>query len=232
MSASFEIVGEELEAVFSVIGSIFGAGLLPGGIGLAAYVLTALSFYTIAQRRGIKQAWMSWVPVLNLWILGSIADQYRYVAKGEIRSRRKVLLTLSVLQAVLSLVWIVVIVVMVVRLAVELPQLEHMNEAQLGARFVGIILTMVGTGLLMSVAAITEAVFRYIALHDLYASCEPGNKTLYLVLSILFNITMPVFLFICRSKDEGMPPRKVQQPPVEEEPAYTEPKEPWADSEE
>ena len=33
---------------------------------------------------------------------------------------------------------------------------------------------------------------------------------LYLVLSIFFNITMPIFLFICRNKDEGMPPRKTE----------------------
>ena len=44
---------------------------------IAAYVLTSLALYAIAERRGLKNAWMAWLPVLNLWILGSISDQYR-----------------------------------------------------------------------------------------------------------------------------------------------------------
>ena len=232
MSGTFEFTADGIEAVLGVIGSVLGAGVLPSGIGIAAYVLTALSYYTIAQRRGIKHAWMSWVPVLNLWILGSIADQYRYVAKGEIRNRRKLLIGLSIAQAVLSLVTIVASVVMVVRLVVELPQMSHLNNVQLATQFIGIIMTVAGAALLMGVVAIVAAVFRYIALYDLYASCENENKTLYIVLSILFSITMPVFLFICRNKDEGMPPRRAQQSPVTEAPVYREPEEPWIDSEE
>ena len=33
-------------------------------LGIAAYVFSALAIYNIAQRRGIKKAWMAWVPVV------------------------------------------------------------------------------------------------------------------------------------------------------------------------
>ena len=46
-------------------------------IQIAVYVFTSLALYTIAKRRGINHPWLSWIPVANVWILGSIADQYR-----------------------------------------------------------------------------------------------------------------------------------------------------------
>ena len=56
--------------------------------------------------------------------------------------------------------------------------------------------------------SIAYAVFRYMALYDIYKSLDPENCVLFLVLSILFGITEPFFLFFSREKDGGMPPRK------------------------
>jgi hypothetical protein len=49
---------------------------------------------------------------------------------------------------------------------------------------------------------------------------------MFLVLSILFQVTEPFFLFLNRNKDLGMPPRKQQ--PVYHDPVYEQPREePW-----
>ena len=72
----------------------------------------------------------------------------------------------------------------------------------------GTMLAMMAMAFVMSGLAIAVAVIQYMALYDLYQSCEPKNSVLYLVLSIFFNITLPIFVFLCRNKDEGMPPRK------------------------
>jgi len=61
-------------------------------------------------------------------------------------------------------------------------------------------------------------VFQYVAYYDLFASSHPSNATLYLVLAIVFQVTLPFFVFACRKKDEGMPPRK--QPVAPEPPAH------------
>ena len=83
-----------------------GASLLTNGfsslLGIASYVLTALALYTMAQRRGIKNAWLSWVPVINCWIIGSLSDQYRYVVKGEIKNKRKTMLILTIILTIRS----------------------------------------------------------------------------------------------------------------------------------
>ena len=96
-----------------------GLALLPGllsmipsgAISIATYILTALSLYTIATRRGLNHPWLSWVPVLNVWILGSLSDQYRYVVKGEEKSKRKVLLTLKIISAVIAVMMVIAAIV-------------------------------------------------------------------------------------------------------------------------
>jgi len=67
-------------------------------------------------------------------------------------------------------------------------------------------------------------VIRYIAMYDLYTSCNPQNNVLFLVLSIFFTVTEPFFLFFIRNKDEGMPPRR-QLRYIPQEPRYEPPRE-------
>ena len=191
-------------------------GLLTGLMGIpafviqiAAYVLSSLALYTIAKRRGLNHAWLSWIPVANVWILGSIADQYRYVARGEIKSKRKVLLTLNIISAVLTAVMVCLCVVAVVGAFSGAIMGRH--EDVIMRNLLG---TLAGTlGLMVPIlgVAIAAAIIRYMALYDLYSSCDPDNKTVFLVIGILFGITEPVFLFLCRNKDLGMPPRRIVQ---------------------
>lgn len=182
-------------------------------ISLLAYVLTALSLYTMAQRRGIHHAWLAWLPVADMWVLGSLSDQYRYVVKGEIKARRKVLLTLAIISAVLSIA--VFCVGMVLAVAVFTAFMQNIGGDALVNRAIapGIALAVLGVPLLgVSIAAM---IIRFMALYDVFCSCDPQNSVLFLVLSILLGVTKPFLLFACREKEYGMPPRKAQyQPPV------------------
>ena len=81
-------------AVFAVFW--FAICLLSFAYSVTMYIFHSLGLYTLAQRRGIHRPWMAWVPVVNMWILGSISDQYQYVTKGKVTNRRKVLLGLEI----------------------------------------------------------------------------------------------------------------------------------------
>lgn len=197
-------------------------------INLAVYVLTALALHTIAKRRGIKNPWLAWIPIANVWLLGCISDQYRYVACGETKNRRKVLLGMQIAMQVISIaVLVLCFSVLFSILSVGLDALDSMSESMASEMLAAILGPVAGMLLLclpLLVVAIIYLVFYYIALHDIYKSCDPGNATLYLVLSILFNITLPIFLMICRDKDNGMPARQQEQPVFE---APQPPVEPW-----
>ena len=189
-------------------------------ISIAAYVLQSVSLYTIAKRRCIKKPWLAWIPVGKLWILGSIADQYRYVTKGQVTARRKALLVLEILYAVLIVVFVALFIRMIADiLAVGSNALDPNDIIGdfLGMFFSAWLCVMVANGL-----KIASIVVSYVALYDLYRSCEPKNAVLYLVLSIIIG---------CK-KDEGMPPRK-QEPvaAIPAEPAQPV-QEPWERPEE
>lgn len=191
-----------------LLDSMSSVGGFSSTLSLAAYVFTALAIYTIAQRRGIKKAWLAWVPVVNVWILGSISDQYRYVVKEQVKSKRKVLLGLNLANAVFVVA--VSVSLIVTGISIFNAVLHHAAEEQLGwiaMRGIGITLLLCLPMLVLSLIAF---VFRAIALYDLYTSCDPQNNALYLILSLIpgiSQVTQPLFLFLCREKDEGMPPQ-------------------------
>ena len=192
--------------------------LLPGLIsgvpsslfGLAAYILTSVAIYTVSRRRGLNKPWLAWIPVINCWLMGSLSDQYQYVVKGENKSKRKWLIVLNVLKAVL---WLLLIVLAIV--AAGMLIVDDTRE------MIGMVIALLGLILPFVAVTIAFCVIRYMALYDVYRSLDPANAVLYLVLSILFSPTEPFFLFFNREKDQGMPPRK--QRPVYEEPAYRQP---------
>lgn len=175
-------------------------------LSIASYVLSAMALYTLAKRRGLNKPWLAWVPVVNCWILGSLSDQYRYVVKGENKSKRKILLALNIVMCCLCVVMIVVACVMVVN--VVMASMGDMDEMALMSAVMGPALGITGLCLPIVGVAIAYAIIYYMALYDVYKSMDPSNCVLFLVLSIIFGITEPFFLFFNRHKDQGMPPRR------------------------
>lgn len=168
--------------------------LLAFAFSIVTYILHSLGMHTIAERRGIRNPWLAWLPVANLWILGSISDQYQHIVKGKIKSRRKVMLGLSIAIFAIYFLWICVMIMA-----------AFMAESG-GVMAAGSVLIMVFGMLVLVAVAIALAVLQYMCLYDLYCSCDPNNSVLFLVLTILFSSIMPFFVFACRNKDEGMRP--------------------------
>lgn len=223
------VIEEALDA--GILSALF-SGIPSTLFGIAAYVLTALALYTAARRRGLNRPWLAWIPVVNCWIIGSLSDQYRYVVKNEIRSKRKVLLTLNILMAVLSLAMACICIAMAFNVTSGI--LRGAGEEQMLEAVLGPVIGILGMCLPLCGVAIAFAIVRYMALYDVYKSMDPDNCVLFLVLSILINVTEPFFLFFSRNKDGGMPPRRqepasIPQEPVYMETSYTAPvqEEPW-----
>lgn len=170
-------------------------------VGVAFYVLRALSVYTIAKRRGLNKPWLAWLPIGYEWLLGSISDQFKYLTAGKIQSRRKILLSLCISSVLCTVVS-----------AVTTATAGLGGSTMTGAVLLGKVLMS-----LVSIAvSITGAVFQYMCKYDLYNSCDPKNAVAYLVVGIFIPVTEPFFLMACRKKDGGMPPRKPAPQPAPE----------------
>lgn len=200
----YSVMYSDLEELLSAVS---GWSTLPSLVSLAVYIFSALGLYTIAQRRGLRNSWLAWIPVVNVWILGSLSDQYRYVVRNEVRSKRKVLLTLEIIAAVLRLVLTVAAIVTVVR---SIAFIGMADPDQLVEEILGTLMGMLVLYLPLLGVDIAKAVLYYMALYDVYTSCAPQDNVVYLVLSILFGFTRAIFLFLCRNRDDGMPPRRDQ----------------------
>lgn len=198
----------ELFARFPGLLTLMVLYLLVTGGGIALYILQSLGLYTIAARRELKCPWLAWLPIGNMWILGTIADQYQYVVKGRVRNYRKVILGLSIAAQIMTMVMGISVVMLFADVFENILQLEYMSPQQVQAMVMEPFLQMIGTAVLVELLTLVLCVFQYIALYSLYCSCEPKNNVLYLLLSILFQIAMPITIFLCRNKDLGMPPRR------------------------
>lgn len=201
----YEATDAGMAAVGVIALIVVGIYLLMFAFIILTYILQSLGMYTIAKRRGIRKPWLAWLPVGNMWILGSISDQYQYVAKGRVRNRRKVLTGLTIGMYAL-MVPVYVLYFMMIILAAAAP------DAVAGESALAFMLVVFLVVFAMMTVAIVAAVFQYIAIYDLFASCDPNNAVVFLVLSILINVTLPFFVFACRKKDLGMPPRKTEIP--------------------
>ena len=194
---------EQLGAAFTAGDAIFQLGRFV--LAIVAYVLRSIGLYAIAKRRGIPHAWMAWVPVIWIWVLGSISDQFRYVTKAQVKNKRTTLLVLKLIQTLSTTALLVILGVAFVELVnmgiVGAGEEEMMAEAMV------LVFKFMGVGLLLGGIALATAIVRYIALYDLYISVNPANAVLFLILSIFFKVTEPFFVFFNRRRDTGMPPR-------------------------
>lgn len=185
---------------------IFGIAILFATmIWLVVWILRSLAVYQIAKRRGLANAWLSWLPVGQDWIVGSISDQYQYLVGGKVCHKRKLLLGFSAASFVFSVITIIMTIGFFSGLGVNSYIYGYGDfDYYYAMQSVGMTLML----MFFAVVAIVTFIFRCICKYDLYRSCEPKNAVAYLVLGILFGILDPIFLMICRNKEQGMPPRK------------------------
>ena len=226
------------EAVEGVLGMSLTSNLWSMAIGIATYVFMAIGLYAIAKRRGINHPWLAWIPFGNIWLLGCVSDQYRYVAMGQEKSKRKIMLGLDIATTAIGIAAIVLAFATIIHVFAAMDSnlgvLEEevmMEDGYSVAGAIGSLMGAVGLCLVMCGTAIALMVLQYMALYDLFRSCDPAPATVFLVLSIVlslfgFGVVQAIFVFACRNKDLGMPPRCNQviydqpvwqppQPPVE-----------------
>ena len=196
-----------MAGVFAAIALVFY--LLMFAYAIVCYILQSLGIYAIAKRRGIQNPWLCWLPVGDIWIMGSISDQYQYIAKGKVRNRRKVLLGMAIAGCCAGVLMGVLAFVGIVGIAA--------GSDAFGGALLAVVLLLYITLLVM---AIVSVVLQFIVLYDIYASCNPDNAVLFLVLSIFLRIS-PFLIFYDRKQDEGMPPRKVLKAEPVAEPEHT-----------
>ena len=143
-------------------------------------IFSSWARYKLARRREISCPWLAWIPFVNLWVLGSLSDQYKLEKKDRRGWNRYVMLLHLLLLAVAE--WASK---GNSQLAVSLWNWMHANE------FAVIPLYVVG------IAAI------YRSLHQVFHSCKSDISEAFLLISLLVPFATPILLLItCRWENE------------------------------
>ena len=144
--------------------------------------------YTIADKRGVKNAWLAWIPVGESWVLGKVADEYDERTNTK-KNWAKTLLTLSLVGGVFFAVTYVAFFVFVFAAAFSSG----------GDLDTWVIAPLVVLYLILLVAALLMcacAVLKMICTYKVYESIVPEKAIKYMIVSAV----VPLGAGVCMLK--------------------------------
>lgn len=186
------------EAVSFFFTFFIGAIAVSAVIGIAIYLLESISVYKMAKSAEIKNPWLAFIPVANDWVFGTLAEKYK--KKNGTKSARFGII-LPVLEGIVLIEAIALTIFTVISIKeITGYALDAVNTSSEMApeQFMSLIPVIILYFALMAVA-IAYAVVFFIALWRVYSSFDKSNATLYIVLSVVFTISVPIILFIIRN---------------------------------
>ena len=194
------------EEVVSFFFTFFiGAIAVSAVIGIAIYLLESISVYKMAKSAQIKNPWLAFIPVANDWVFGTLAEKYK--KKNGTKSARFGII-LPVLEGIVLIETIALTIFTVISIKeITGYALDAVNTSAEMApeQFMSLIPVIILYFALMAVA-IAYAVVFFIALWRVYYSFDKSNATLYIVLSVIFTISVPIILFIIRNRKPEFDP--------------------------
>lgn len=193
---------EQIAALFTAI--YLGLMVLIVALGIASYILSSYSLYTLAKRRDMLKPWTAWIPIANGWLLGCISDCYRMQVLGDYTERGREILKHSIMMIISCVaLYFAEIVVVVADAALDVADTVF-------TRFYLIFpLSMVlGVLIFMIVVSVRYFIRYYKALYDIFRSCQGNLGLLYFLLSLLVPCAQPICLLLSRDKDYGIPKPK------------------------
>lgn len=193
------------EAVSFFFTFFIGAIAVSAVIGIAIYLLESISVYKMAKSAEIKNPWLVFIPVANDWVFGTLAEKYK--KKNGTKSARFGII-LPVLEGIVFIESIALTIFTVISVKeITGYALDAVNTSAEMApeQFMSLIPVIILYFALMAVA-IAYAVVFFIALWRVYSSFDKSNATLYIVLSVIFTISVPIILFIIRNRKPEFDP--------------------------
>lgn len=192
------------EMVGASAAASMGSAILGALMSIAVYILQGIAFYRMAEKCGIPNGWLAFIPIANVWLLGKIADANEITPK-----HAKRLLILEILTSGLS-------ILLLACTAAMLPA-AVMREAAPSA---GSSLLVILLSIAVIVIAIVYTVFLYIAYYRICENFALENATGYFLGVLLggmccSSLIPPILFLILSGKDpqSNVPKATYQETP-------------------
>jgi len=191
---------EDVSFFLTVFIGVFAVSI---SIGIVIYLLEAIGVYKMAKSAEIKNPWLAFIPVANDWVFGTLAEKYK--KKNGTKSARFGII-LPVLEGIVLIEAIALTIFTVISIKeITGYALDAVNTSAEMApeQFMSLIPVII---LYFALMAVAFAVVFFIALWRVYSSFDKSNATLYIVLSVIFTISVPIILFIIRNRKPEFDP--------------------------
>ncbi|MBE7017089.1 MAG: hypothetical protein E7420_02870 [Ruminococcaceae bacterium] len=180
-------------AVFAVVLLIF---VLPN------YIMLSISYTSIGRRRGIKASWLAWIPIARYWVIGAIADNYDERQLG-VKRRFRILLLILALVCWLSVAILFAGLAAVVPLVISAIDGSGIDVFSNIMKF-AFALEYGASG--FTYAYMLLCVLYLICIYKIFESLSPKYSILFMALSMIIPLFMPICLLVIRkngySKDD------------------------------
>ena len=171
--------------ILAIYGVLF---IVIGGLCLTDYILSSLCLMRLAKRRGLTAPWLSWIPVANIWLAGSLVDEYD-LRQGKITRWRTALTALMTI----TLVLIVLYIVELLKMAIIADDTYYAENLGLALRALVIAIAMAG-------ASTATKGCTMVCLYKVYESTVPEKALKYFLISLLVPLGQPICLYRCSNK--------------------------------
>ncbi len=180
------------------------------GLLLANYILQALGFYQIAERRRIANPWLAWLPYGNLWIFGSIVDHHARL-KGKDPKWRFLLLILDAVAVLILIFMYVVLFVMAFVIGVQVADGAEPDVATVLTFFCWIFILY----FVLILAAVALSACQTVCFYKIYEELVPEKALKYFLLSLLVPLAGGICLIKCAKSPIGVTLDPIYQNPFE-----------------
>lgn len=190
-------MGSEMynEALVAGIGiAVVIVWLLIVGLSIATYVMRGIGLYDLSRKRGVRGAWLVWVPGLWVWSMGAVVD-YHAAQRGIKRRWRWLLLGVLALSVV---GYVLLLVVTVVSMAGAAEATEEMLVAMMGGIFAAYIPMFVGI--------MAYLPCYYVCIYKVFEETAPEKAVKYLLLSVLVPLAFGICLMNCSRRPVAAAP--------------------------
>ncbi len=181
------------EGIVPMIGIFLIVLLFSFAIALAFYLLQAYGLYKMGKTVGSPAPWLAFIPVVNIYALGKIAETPTPASPKPLRYG-PVLLVLNVVNTVISNISAFMMINGMIEIISNYESYEY-------EELLAELLTVSRSGsFIVSALSFAFTVFYYIALYKLFKLFVPKSATAYLIVAVFFSVALPIMIFCLRNK--------------------------------
>lgn len=195
-----------VSALATIYAVCIGIALL---IGLACYLINAIALYRMANRTGVKHAWLGFIPLADYWLLGRISD----VGSSRRHSGAR-LLGFSAVSVVSALAYIGSLVMIIVNLFTNGILDGEISDEALLASIMPTLTSAIVLIVIMLICSLCTTVFVCMAYYRVAANFGGTGATGYGIALILTSFFCQLATFIILLMLSGKTPAQTEGIPT------------------